>query len=522
MKRKKRVYIIISIVIIYLALIYFLHYSEQGAPGSHIRTVGDAFWYSIVTLTTVGYGDVLPVSREGRAIGVVFLLLSTGLLVTLIGTVVSFLRGEAFPMLLLFFRRSKNWYYFADFSAESDTLAKDILHEDENAVIIYGIRRDEEIETPDYPCMFLNVSPSRIVDQKHGKGKKCTFFFMKENDIGVNMKAIGLHQLPIDVYARTTSGRENMSGNIHFFHSYDCCARSYWRTNPIHTSEKIIVLIGFVHYGEALLERAILTNIISSSQEICYHVFGDASRFLRIHQNLHKIYYINKRVYHHDSIFFHKESWTVHHDILKNADRIIICEDDENLGWDILWKLQRYFVTGGRIDIRTSRAAPGVNYFGTDEEIYTANQIIRTRLNEAAVTMNNLFRESIAAPTLDWDDLDDLLKQSKIAAADHIFLKLRILLQVEKQLELNRESCMLAYNAYSEAKKDPVLLDELRRIEHIRWLHFYYYYNWSYGPKRDDTLRQHPLIRDYDDLSEEEKTHHDFAWELLHGIAYRL
>ena len=39
---------------------------------------------------------------------------------------------------------------------------------------------------------------------------------MKENDIGENSRAIDLHKLPVDVYARTTNGDDHLSGNINF------------------------------------------------------------------------------------------------------------------------------------------------------------------------------------------------------------------------------------------------------------------------------------------------------------------
>src|SRR4051812_30706581 len=39
---------------------------EQGAPEANITTASDALWYVIVTMSTVGYGDVFPVSKVGQ------------------------------------------------------------------------------------------------------------------------------------------------------------------------------------------------------------------------------------------------------------------------------------------------------------------------------------------------------------------------------------------------------------------------------------------------------------------------
>lgn len=516
-KNRKILLLMLLFIMVYLALLFVLFISEKGGAESQIDSFGDAFWFSIVTLSTVGYGDMTPKTPAGYAIGCIFLVLSMGMLVAMIGYAVSFLTNEGLPMLKLRLRRSDNWYYFADFTGESDTLARDILREDPDAVIIYGIRRDDEIERPDYSCFFLNDSPARIVARKKNAGKPCSLFFLKENDIGTNLKAIGIHKLPAEVYASTTSGIEKMSGNIHFFHTYDCCARSYWRNHPLGSVENEVVIIGFGNYGTAILERAILTNIVDPFFDVNYHVFGDSERFRQIHANLSLAFGINEKREGCDNIFFHDEEWTSARDIIAGADRIIICEDKVETGWDDLWMLQRYYKVSGKIHLRSNRVAPGVSYFGTNDEIYTVNQIVRARLNDAAMAMNDLYRRGDEYG-LDWEELSDRLKQSKIAAADHLLIKVRILLGENFASDINRKTFKAAYDAFSTARRDEDLLDDLRRIEHARWIRFYTYYNWSCGPENSEELREDPKICEYDLLTDGQKAYFDNAWELLGEI----
>lgn len=517
MKRRKRIFLYMTAILMlfYTGLVTLLYFSEYTSNSATIHTFGDAFWYSLVTLTTVGYGDLTPVTTMGHVIGVVFLFMSAGMMVTLFGAAVSFVTSEGLPFLMLRFQRKKNWYYFADYGAEANTLAANIYKEDTDAVIIYGEKRDEQMEFPDYPCLFISASPARIVACKKNIGSRCKVFLMKENDIGENSRAIDLHKLPVDVYARTTNGDDHLSGNINFFHSYDCCARQYWRSRALCSYENTIVLIGFGNYGRFILERAIMTNIISVDQHVAYHIFGDAEEFLAMHDHLHEMFSIGEESQTTDSLIFHDGLWENCHGLLERADRIIICPDDEPEGWNIFWRLHRYYKIHGQVHLHSNRKAPGVAYFGTNEEIYTPNQIMRTALNKAAIMINEIFCRSVSYPTLSWDELDDFHRESKITAADHLLMKIRILLEDEKITDFTADVAEKAYQKYCETKSDRSVQDRYRRLDHLRWLRFYTYYNWSYGPFRNDAERQHPMLCPYDELNEEQKRERDAAWEIL-------
>ena len=70
---------LLAFVAAYLAVLCLLTLTERSAPEASIRTFGDALWYSLVTMSTVGYGDLYPVTPLGRFLGAVFILLSLGL-----------------------------------------------------------------------------------------------------------------------------------------------------------------------------------------------------------------------------------------------------------------------------------------------------------------------------------------------------------------------------------------------------------------------------------------------------------
>jgi voltage-gated potassium channel Kch len=70
MRKKKYRYLtaVIAFVLIYFLLLEVLVICERNNPEAHIQTLGDALWYSLVTLSTVGYGDVIPVSTPGHVV----------------------------------------------------------------------------------------------------------------------------------------------------------------------------------------------------------------------------------------------------------------------------------------------------------------------------------------------------------------------------------------------------------------------------------------------------------------------
>ncbi len=64
--------------------------AESGAPNALITTAQDAIWWGLVTITTVGYGDMVPVTGAGRIIGVFLLFAGIALFSVLTGFIANF------------------------------------------------------------------------------------------------------------------------------------------------------------------------------------------------------------------------------------------------------------------------------------------------------------------------------------------------------------------------------------------------------------------------------------------------
>ena len=71
--------------VMFASLVYVF---ESDDDNSHFKTMLDAYWWSIITMTTVGYGDVYPITGMGKVIAslcAIFGVLVIGLPIPIIG-----------------------------------------------------------------------------------------------------------------------------------------------------------------------------------------------------------------------------------------------------------------------------------------------------------------------------------------------------------------------------------------------------------------------------------------------------
>jgi len=67
-----------TVVVVWVGSLMVLN-AERDAPGATITSFGDAVWWAMETITTVGYGDYVPVTSDGRLFAVIVMFVGISL-----------------------------------------------------------------------------------------------------------------------------------------------------------------------------------------------------------------------------------------------------------------------------------------------------------------------------------------------------------------------------------------------------------------------------------------------------------
>ena len=84
-----RTYLAVGVGAAFIGLIAAMAFydAERTAPGTMVDSFGDALWWSISTMSTVGYGDTYPTTTEGRLVAAGLMVVGISLLGVVTATV---------------------------------------------------------------------------------------------------------------------------------------------------------------------------------------------------------------------------------------------------------------------------------------------------------------------------------------------------------------------------------------------------------------------------------------------------
>jgi voltage-gated potassium channel len=86
---KANMVVVVPLILVLLIIIFGgigVYLAEHEHQGANITDLGNAFWWAVETITTVGYGDYTPVTIVGRIIAVFVMFSGIGIVVALLGT----------------------------------------------------------------------------------------------------------------------------------------------------------------------------------------------------------------------------------------------------------------------------------------------------------------------------------------------------------------------------------------------------------------------------------------------------
>lgn len=193
----------LAIFLLIVCLNFLLVFFEKDA-GSGIDSFSNALWYMVVTLTTVGYGDLYPASTGGKVIGYIYVFASLGILGFIISSISNKVqtmleekrlgyRGTDFENHVIFF----GWNDFSKLVAEEVVNAKKqvaiVTERKDDVELIYDLWGKEHVFV-----LFSELDNPEVFDRLNA-GQASVVFVALDNDADSLTESINIHQALPDI-----------------------------------------------------------------------------------------------------------------------------------------------------------------------------------------------------------------------------------------------------------------------------------------------------------------------------------
>tara|TARA_R110002051_G_scaffold97990_3_gene168089 strand:+ start:44 stop:394 length:351 start_codon:yes stop_codon:yes gene_type:complete len=77
-KEEVLLFLIVTLILIYFSAVGIYYFEHEVQP-ENFASIFDSLWWAIITLTTVGYGDVYPITVGGKVFTFFILMIGLGI-----------------------------------------------------------------------------------------------------------------------------------------------------------------------------------------------------------------------------------------------------------------------------------------------------------------------------------------------------------------------------------------------------------------------------------------------------------
>lgn len=198
-KKYKSTKFSIIVLSVYLFFTFILYLIEKDADNSNIRSFSDSLWYSIITLTSVGYGDKVPISGLGKIVSLIFILGSLGM----IGFIVGRLTNKISKMIeekKLGFNGThfENHIVIINYNQFAQQILKEVVNAEKKVVVVTSKKEDVDLIYRNFDKKFVFVLYHDYIDinafEKTNINKSCSVLLNFDEDTENLVNMINLRE----------------------------------------------------------------------------------------------------------------------------------------------------------------------------------------------------------------------------------------------------------------------------------------------------------------------------------------
>lgn len=237
-----------------------LYVFEGDGDNQNIHSLFDAFYWALVTISTVGYGDISPTTPEGRVVSMLIIITGVGLIAFMTSIIVSSFSERLIELredrVMQEMGKKRNIIVICGFGIMGKKVAKGLLDEGSELIVL---DRDEEAaehaHTMGYRSICADASQSNIFE-KIGIAQRILHVLCLTSDdeqnafIAINVKSLNPK---VKVTARCSDSE--IADKLR-----------YAGIDQVVIPEKITALMGVVHAGEPVAFEA-LRSILAYKSE---------------------------------------------------------------------------------------------------------------------------------------------------------------------------------------------------------------------------------------------------------------